>query len=74
MFGLSIFAICLVSALAVNFVNCSYEAFRSKIDVKHLSDLLRANPDTQLEPLIRKVSYFGSSKYKFQLGYRQTGK
>ena len=64
MVRLSIFAICLVSALAFNFVECSDNAFESKIEfnfVQNLTDFLAANPGIQLEPLVKEVSYDESS-------------
>ncbi|XP_055309445.1 uncharacterized protein LOC129573178 [Sitodiplosis mosellana] len=72
MFRLSVFAICLVSALALNCVECSDKALESKIEfnfVQNLTDFLAANPGIQLEQLDKEVSYDGPSS-RIQLTHR----
>lgn len=64
MFHASVFAICLVSTLAVNFVQCSDGALGSKFEVnfaQNLTDFLNANPDIQLQKLNKEVTYDESS-------------
>lgn len=74
-------AICLVSAFAVNFVNCADQSFGSKIDVnfvQNLTDFLSANPGIKLEPLMKEVTYHDGLSSRFQnvhtLGRRMPGK
>ena len=59
----SVFAICLVSVLALNLVECSDSsdnAFESKVEVKfveNLTDFLAANPGIKLQQLTKSETH-----------------
>lgn len=58
----SVFAICLVLALAFNFVVCSEFGSDTEVNfVENLSEFLYENPEIELQPLVEEVSYDGSS-------------
>lgn len=79
MVRLSIFAVCLVAAFVINFVECSNESFNSHIEVnyvKNLTEFLRENPGIKLAALNKEVKSNGPStriQIVHRLGNRISG-
>lgn len=70
---LSIFALCIISALAINFVECSTLPMASDFKVRtveNIDEFLKENPDIELQPLdtIEEMVFDGVTP-KFQIKY-----